>query len=448
MLSFNGLPSLAKLKVVSVIGNLIGILFCAWCGMASLRHDDRSPFRTACLTATIRGERVQIQKSTGTKDRLLAERIANALEDAAQGRMTTGKVREFLDGLADLRARRIAERSFDTVMRMVTGAGMKEQKGPTARTFTARWLARTAGEVSRATRAKYEQVVRMFLESLGPLADAEMHRITEAHVVKFRDDQAARVSAVSANLYFKIVRSILAAAEAAGALTKNPARYVKVLKSSRESARRAFTLPELNRLLAVADDEWRSMILFGFYTGARLGDIAAAQWQQLDLQAGLFTYSSNKTQRTTIIPLPRALRAHIEQMPAGDDPGQPLHAWAFASWSLRGQSNTLSRSFGELLASAGLTAKRPRQKAEYGKGRAVGREGGGLSFHCLRHTAVSLLKNAGVSDAVARDIAGHESAEISRLYTHIEDSAKLEALERLPDLMGTAAAAKPRRGKA
>jgi integrase len=209
---------------------------------------------------------------------------------------------------------------------------------------------------------------------------------------------------------------------------------VKALKTSRESARRAFTLPELNRLLAVADDEWRSLILFGFYTGARLGDIAAARWQQIDLEAGGFTYTSRKTGRTTIIPMPAVLRAHVEKMPAGDDPAQPLHPRAFASWSLRQQSNTLSRSFGELLASAGLIAERPRQKMTHGKGRAAKREGSGLSFHCLRHTAVSLLKSAGVSDAVARDIAGHESAEVSRLYTHIEDGAKREALDRLPDL--------------
>jgi hypothetical protein len=31
-----------------------------------------------------------------------------------------------------------------------------------------------------------------------------------------------------------------------------------------------------------------------------------------------------------------------------------------------------------------------------------------------------LLKNAGVSDAAARDIIGHESEAVSRNYTHID----------------------------
>jgi len=42
----------------------------------------------------------------------------------------------------------------------------------------------------------------------------------------------------------------------------------------------------------------------------------------------------------------------------------------------------------------------------------------------LRHTATSLLKNAGVPAAVAMDIIGHESEAINRHYTHIETSTK------------------------
>jgi hypothetical protein len=45
-----------------------------------------------------------------------------------------------------------------------------------------------------------------------------------------------------------------------------------------------------------------------------------------------------------------------------------------------------------------------------------------------------LLKNAGVSDVVTRDIIGHESAAISKNYTHIEAETKRAALNKLPDV--------------
>jgi integrase len=52
----------------------------------------------------------------------------------------------------------------------------------------------------------------------------------------------------------------------------------------------------------------------------------------------------------------------------------------------------------------------------------------------LRHTATSLLKNAGVSDVIARDIIGHDSAAVSANYTHIDQETKRVALDKLPDV--------------
>jgi integrase len=67
-----------------------------------------------------------------------------------------------------------------------------------------------------------------------------------------------------------------------------------------------------------------------------------------------------------------------------------------------------------------------------------------VTFHSLRHTATSLLKNAGVSEAVARDIIGHESAAISRHYTHIDEDSKRKALSKLPDITALPSAKKPK----
>ena len=64
----------------------------------------------------------------------------------------------------------------------------------------------------------------------------------------------------------------------------NEAERVTLLKRRDRFERRPFTIDELKRILKVADDEWRGMILFGLYTGQRLGDIATLTWQNLDLQ--------------------------------------------------------------------------------------------------------------------------------------------------------------------
>ena len=55
-----------------------------------------------------------------------------------------------------------------------------------------------------------------------------------------------------------------------------------------------------------------------------------------------------------------------------------------------------------------------------------------LSFHSLRHTAVSLLKDAGIPDAVVMALVGHESAAISQRYTHVGRDALQRAADSLP----------------
>ena len=43
-----------------------------------------------------------------------------------------------------------------------------------------------------------------------------------------------------------------------------------------------------------------------------------------------------------------------------------------------------------------------------------------------------------VSDVIAREIIGHDSPEISRVYTHMEKPAMKDAMDRLPDVTATA----------
>jgi site-specific recombinase XerD len=57
-----------------------------------------------------------------------------------------------------------------------------------------------------------------------------------------------------------------------------------------------------------------------------------------------------------------------------------------------------------------------------------------LSFHSLRHTAVSLLKDAGIPQAVVQELIGHDSKAMSALYTHVGREALEKAVAKLPKL--------------
>ena len=176
------------------------------------------------------------------------------------------------------------------------------------------------------------------------------------------------------------------------------------------------------------------MILAGLYTGQRLKDIASLTWANVDTEADELRFITSKTGRRQVIPIAKPLRVFIEELPAGDNPRAPLFPSLYPLATRAGGTSPLSQQFHELLVDANFADPRPPKNKSTGKGRSAPRERSEISFHSLRHTATSLLKAAGVSESVTRDIIGHESAEISRNYTHVEEDAKRKALARLPDV--------------
>jgi integrase len=400
--------------------------------MSSIWKDPRSPNWVACFTAIVGASVKQLKRTTATADRKLARRISDELDEAGRGARSPDQIKSFLDGLQDLKAKRAARHAFDFTLRETTGRSLESK---TTRGFIESWLERTKSEVSHGTWVKYDQTGKMLLASLGGKAEQDIAEVRRDDIARFRDEQGKRVARSTANVYLKIARIMFAAAEADGLLVRNEAKHVKKLKVANEgSARRSFTLLELKKIFTQCDDEWRSMVLFGFYTGARLSDVAKLTWQSIDLVTEEVSYVSRKKGRQVLVPMAGALLRHVQTIPAGDDPKQPLHPRAFETVTKLGQAQRLSNQFMDILANAGLVPARSHnvEDEKKRKGRDGRRNVSEISYHSLRHTAVNLLKTAGVSGAVAEDLVGHDSAEMNRNYTHIEAPAKRAAVDKLP----------------
>jgi len=147
---------------------------------------------------------------------------------------------------------------------------------------------------------------------------------------------------------------------------------------------------------------------------------------------GEISLTEEKTQQRHIIPISRALRPHLEKLPSADNPKAPVFP------SLTGKRKPwLSGQFHELMANAGIgiVSRADHLKNTDGQGRGGKRNMSRLSFHSLRHTATSLLKNAGVSNAIAQDLIGHDSEAVSRSYTHIDADTRRAALDKMPEVL-------------
>jgi integrase len=380
--------------------------------MASIRQRARTKFWFACFTLP-NGRRVQ--RSTKESNRKKAQHIADKWEAATRGRVTARQTQKV-----------IAE-----LYRDITGQHLVF---PTVREYFDSWVARKKPETAPSSYRLYHDKARGFLRWLGKRADEQIALIDRQDILDFRAAELQRVAPRSVNYSIKFLRMVFKTAKEDGKYPdENPASGVKVAKLGEASRRRGFTIPEIKRVLTVANDEWRSLIFFGLYTGQRLGDLARLTWQNVDLDRDEIRFVSRKTGRTMIIPIAPPLRVEIENLPAGDDPHQPLHPRAIASVEKSGGiTNTLSRQFRELLADAGLATPKAHRTTENAPGRDGPRELSQISFHSLRHTATSLMKAAGINASVVMDIIGHESEAISAHYTRIDEDTKRQAIAKLP----------------
>lgn len=382
--------------------------------MASLRRVPRSPYWIACFTLP---DGTRTNRSTGTEDKRQAQRIANDFEDAAD----------------EARAGRLTETRARKTIADIFAIGNKDAlPSSSMKDYLESWLKRKELEAGETTHARYAVICRQFLAYLGTKANRDLLQVTAKEFVSFRDFQAAKLSANSVNICLKVLRAAMAQAVRDGLIDTNEAARVSLLKREDKFQRRPFTLPELRRILEVADEEWRGLILFGLYTGQRLGDLTMLTWQNLDLERRELRLSTEKTGRRQIIPLSKQLVQYVDSLPAGDNPKAPLFPRAYTAATDGTTSGRNSKQFNAILVQCGLARAQKHQGT--GKGRSARREQNELSFHCLRHTATSLLKNAGVSEVIARDIIGHESAAVSANYTHVDEATKRKAVDLLPDI--------------
>ena len=115
---------------------------------------------------------------------------------------------------------------------------------------------------------KYRQVTEDFLAHLGNRATAPLTAITPGDIASFRDGlRASGCSAKTANLARSIISAAFLAALKQGHLAHNPAQAVDSLRIRKTEGREAFTHEELARIVAVAEGDWRGLILCASTTG-------------------------------------------------------------------------------------------------------------------------------------------------------------------------------------
>ena len=248
----------------------------------------------------------QHRRTTRETNKKRALKVAEQFEAVAKRQMSAAKVRK----------------TFSEFYRAYYGAELPQA---TVRSFAEQWLASRKAETSPLSHRVYEIALDKFLACLGPRADHPLDDVARSQVAAFRDAQLAVSAAATTNLTLKVVKMLFRSARRDGFVLEDVAESVNTVKANATFERRPFTIEEVRRIIDVANDEWRSLVLFGLYTGQRLGDIATLKWYQVDLDRDEVRLTTRKTGKPLIVPIALALKEHSLAGIVADDPRAPVH---------------------------------------------------------------------------------------------------------------------------
>jgi integrase len=317
-----------------------------------------------------------------------AERLALA------GSLSASKVEELvrrIHGLADPDAKPVSLSShWDDVIRRETGV-----LGDSS--------------INNLTFAKKRWEVGFGKKMLAPLASLRLDDIEAAF-----PKMCAGLSRGTGNQYREVLLRVLNDAVGRRLIDSNPAKQLKTatrLPGLKEQPRKGiFTPEEIKALLLAADDEWRGMILGGFYTSLRLMDVAKLSSD--DIEGGFIHATSKKTSTDTDTPIHPRLLEWIGDRKGPFFPNQ------------KDETNcNVSTRFSALMKKAGISKERVVRTRVYKR-----------SYHSLRHSFATIVANAGIPLDVRMALTGSSDAKVASRYVHVSDEKLLDAIAALPSL--------------
>jgi integrase len=393
--------------------------------MPSLRQDARarSPYWVCCYTGATgqrlqRSTKIRIRPLKGEKrkdgsPKTVADKKAEAWEvclgiERAESHAKNGTLTE-----------QQAKKIIGEILERTTGEPLHNYK---VRDWLNHWLEMKEQVRSGKTMDRYRQVIRDFTASLGNRANFALAHLIPKDLLTYRNSiVAAKKTARTANLSLKVVSAALNAALRQGYIPSNPATAVESLPVKSEE-RATFTPAQVVKLVRTANGDWRGAVLLGYYTGARLSDVANMRWEAIDWSNKVIRFTPRKTKKPVAIPLHRDLERELLKR-AGI--GKAVMFPALAGKDTGGRHG-LSGQFAALMEKAGIEAKRTQTNG--------GRRLSDLSFHGLRHSFNSAMANAGIAQEIRQKLTGHTSAETNKVYTHHELEPLRAAIAAIPSL--------------
>ncbi len=213
----------------------------------------------------------------------------------------------------------------------------------------------------------------------------------------------------------------------AGFVDDNPARKVERLSEKGRARETYLSAEEARAFAAACAPSLRPLVIAALHTGARRGELLALCWRDVDMERRevVIAPATEKAGRGRVIPMTPSLFDLLAELRSR----RPLPA-------LDGSDRVFLGPDGAPLTLGLLRGLWEKAVEKVGDGVPASKRGA-VTFHCLRHTAASLLAAGGIPLLDIARVLGHSTLSVTMRYAHFAPESGRKAMAALGDALAT-----------
>jgi integrase len=330
-----------------------------------------------------------------------------------------------LGSKSEFPTKRLAERRMDAILARINGLDYKATRISTFEEFVGRWKA----EVLTTQKPSSARAVRSHLKcyiipELGKLR-LDQFGVENQQMFITRMPERATEKAVSQKTVLNVLGTLSTILTTARDWGYNCEQIdvSKLRLPPREARYEAphFTIEQLNRILAIAEEPWRTLFFILTMDGLRAGEVLGLQWHDIDLDGRLLHvrrsawYGKVQTTKSkaseTVLPIPQPLIDVLKEYRTQWKPNPQGFLFVTRNGCPPSSNKVVEYHLWTILDALGI----PR-----------------CGLHAFRHSHTSLLLHSGATPKVVQTQLRHSDARTTlEIYGHVVGDAHREAVEKV-----------------
>ena len=333
-------------------------------------------------------------------------------------------------------AKKVAERIADELYEQFLAEqdALDNQRFIYFKEYVEAWLDTREMNVRPNTLKSYQDYADVHI--IPKLGNYRVEEITWRILQEFADRLLKSHSRNTVKKFFIVIRGVLDDAVRDGVILSNPALLVRLPKGEKADVSTALTKNEAYLFLTLSEsagEPLRAAIMLGLCYGLRRSEVCGLRWIDINFKDGTMHIQHTVTQNGTVLldddhtktqksnrvlslipsTIPYLKQLRVNQIKSGLVLDKVV-AWPDGRIV---RPDGITRMFNTFIKSKGLRK---------------------IRFHDLRHTAATLLVDAGLPPKKLQSFLGHDDIDMSlKLYTHVVDEVAKDASRRMDQIINS-----------